>query len=67
LFEEEQNNKREAAQANNEPFEEEVREWPEFETAPFLTFEQKFVVCLDTMGQDREFTDDQRRFVLETV
>ena len=28
---------------------------------------QKFVVCLDTMGQDREFTNDQRRFVLETV
>jgi hypothetical protein len=24
-------------------------------------------VCLDTLGQDREFTDDQRRFVLETI
>ena len=24
-------------------------------------------MCLDTLGQDREFTDEQRRFVLETV
>ncbi len=24
-------------------------------------------MCLDTLGQDREFTDDQRRFVLETI
>lgn len=25
------------------------------------------MVCLDTLGQDREFTDAQRRFVLETI
>lgn len=24
-------------------------------------------MCLDTLGQDREFTEDQRRFVLRTV
>lgn len=34
---------------------------------PFLSTEEKFVVCLDTMGQDREFTPEQRRFVLNTV
>ena len=25
------------------------------------------MVCLDTMGQDREFTEEQRRFVLTVV
>ena len=25
------------------------------------------MVCLDTLGQDREFTEEQRRFALETV
>ena len=25
------------------------------------------MVCLDTMGQDREFTDQEKRFALETV
>lgn len=27
----------------------------------------KYVVCLDTMGQDREITESQKRFALETV
>jgi len=25
------------------------------------------VVCMDTLGQDRELTEQQKRFVLETV
>ncbi len=32
-----------------------------------MTKPRKFVVCLDTLGQDRTFTDEQRRFALETV
>lgn len=39
VFEEEQNNRREAALSNNEPFEPETREWPEIETPPFVTFD----------------------------
>lgn len=35
--------------------------------APFLTTEEKWVVCLDTMGQDRQFSDDQKRFTLQAV
>lgn len=34
---------------------------------PFKTVDQKYVVCLDTMGQDRKFTDEQKRFALQTV
>lgn len=37
------------------------------EYADFMSSEQKYVVCLDTLGQDRPFTDDQKRFVLKCV
>jgi hypothetical protein len=40
----------EAAQAANEPFEKEEREWPTVEYAPFISTEEKFVICLDTLG-----------------
>ena len=44
-----------------------AKEWAVIKPVVYQTYSQKLVVCLDTMGQDREFTDDQRRFVLETV
>jgi hypothetical protein len=44
-----------------------AKEWPVVKAVSYQTTPLKFVVCLDTMGQDREFTVDQRRFVLETV
>jgi hypothetical protein len=34
---------------------------------PFLTQKVSFVVCLDTLGQDREFTDDEKKLALRTV
>jgi len=67
IFENEQQQRKESAQAAGEPFEEEEREWPEIPLQPPITSEVKFVVCLDTLGQDRGFTDDERRFVLRTV
>ena len=45
----------------------EERTWPAIDEKSFLTKQRKYVVCLDTLGQDREFTDQQRRFALETV
>ena len=39
-------------------FEPEVKEWPEIRLDEFRTQEQKYVVCLDTMGQDREISDE---------
>jgi hypothetical protein len=50
-----------------ESFIQDERVWPEIEEKPFLTKLKRFVVGLDTMGQDREFTKEQRRFALETV
>lgn len=57
-FEDEQAAKKDAAESAGEPFELETRDWPEIDFAPFISAEQKFVVCLDSMGQDRQFSDD---------
>lgn len=55
-FKSEQLAKQDAPYAAGETFEPEIREWPEIECTPFLSTQKQFVVCLDTMGQDREFT-----------
>ena len=52
---------------NGQEFEPEVKEWEEIECAPYKTEDKKYVVCLDTMGQDREFTIEEKRFALNTV
>lgn len=46
---------------------EETKEWPQVKEKLYETKERKFVVCLDTMGQDRAFTDSQREFVLDSI
>ena len=39
-------------------YEPEAREFLAVEEKKFDTFEEKYVVCIDTLGQDRELTDD---------
>jgi hypothetical protein len=58
---------REEKERAGESFIAEDREWPVIEEKPFVTRLKRFVVGLDTLGQDREFTFEQRRFALETV
>jgi hypothetical protein len=41
--------------------------WEVLAEKPFLTRRKSYVICLDTLGQDREFSDEQRRFVLNTI
>lgn len=38
----------------------EVREWTEPELPPISTELRKFVVSIDLLGQDRDFTDAQK-------
>ena len=52
---------------SGEQFEEDEQEWKEIEFAPFKTFKEEYIICLDTLGQDRQFTDEEKRFALETV
>ena len=66
-WEEEQNKLKEEKERAGEPFEPEFKQWEVLEEKPYLTKKKRYVVCLDTLGQDREFTEDQRRFVLRTI
>ena len=66
-FDEQQAAAKEQAIANGTEFVPEEREWPEINTEPFQTQDEKYVVCLDAMGQDREFTIEEKRFALQTV
>ena len=63
----EQNQRAEAAAANNEPYEREPKEIELLTYEPFQTKPVKYVLCVDTMGQDRELTEEQRRFILQTA
>ena len=65
--EQQQQDKKQAAQDAGEEFEYEEFDGQEIEAKPFKTFKEEYVVCLDTLGQDRQFSDDEKRFVLETI
>ena len=58
---------REDRERSGEPYEPEEREWEIIAEHPFLTNLEQYVICLDTLGQDREFTDEEKRFILESV
>ena len=45
----------------------ENREYPEIILPPIRTDLKKFVVCIDLLGQDRVFSDEQIQFILETI
>lgn len=61
------NSRKEAAEAAGEVFDEEERSFEEVEQREYTYFDEKYVVMLDTLGQDRQFTVDQKRFILNTV
>jgi len=62
-----QNAKLDAAIAAGETYTKEEKEIEELEFAPFNVMQKKFVICVDTMGQDCEISNEQRRQVLETI
>ena len=58
--------KREKLEAGEE-FEPEDREWTPHSFSPFRTTKVQFVLCLNTMGQDREFTAEEKACALKCV
>lgn len=54
-------------EADGETFTPEEKVWEEIETKPFQTQKVQFVCCLNTMGQDRKFTEEEKMFALRTV
>jgi len=49
------------------PFTPEEKDWTPYEYAVFQTQKVQFALCLNTMGQDREFTEDERLYALSCV
>lgn len=41
--------------------------WPEVKPQEFKAQKESLVVCLNSMGQDREFTEEELKFALNTV
>lgn len=37
------------------------------EPKEFASIEEKYVVMMDTLGQDRQFSTEEKRFILQTV
>ena len=66
-YNEEQETIKEERLKAGEKYEPEEKEWEEIVPAPFYTVNQKFVLCIDTLGQDLVLTDDQKRFCLQTA
>lgn len=66
-WEDEQEKLKDEKERAGEPFIPEAKEWEKLEEKQFITKKKSYVVCLDTLGQDREFTDEERRFVLTTI
>lgn len=50
-----------------EEYEPEEKQWPEYKYAAFKTQPVEYVVCLNTMGQDRQFTQEEKDFALNCV
>ena len=66
IWEQEQQEKKEAAEEGEE-FVPDEKVWKEILPADFQTKDVQLVICLNTLGQDREFTADEVKFALETA
>jgi len=66
-FEKQQDEIQQEKIENGEPYERQSKNWEEFQYAPFKTRKSQFVVCLNTLGQDRQYTQDEIQFALKAV
>ena len=65
--EEKERDRKEECEANDQEYVYDAGNWPEIKPKPFTTQKVKYVVCLNTLGQDREFTPEEIRFALDTA
>lgn len=65
--EEREKERKDECEANDQPYERDEGNWSEIYTKPFSTQKVQYVVCLNTLGQDREFTPEQIQYALDTV
>ena len=53
---EKERDRKEECEANDQEYVRDDGTWPEIKPKPFTTHKVQYVVCLNTLGQDREFT-----------
>ena len=66
-WEEQQQELKKDKEEAGEEYIEEPKEWEDIQENPYKTRKVQYVVCLNTMGQDRQYTDRQKLFALRTV
>ena len=66
-WEEEQAEIKKGKEDEDEEYRPEDKSWTPYQYAPFKTQKVQFVVCLNTMGQDQEFTEEQKQYALKVV
>ena len=54
-------------EAAGEQFVPEEKEWPTFDEPVISKKNREFVVCMDTMGQDRVFSEKDKEFALKSI
>lgn len=52
---------------NNKDEQEELKEFEEILEKPYKFVEKQLVVALDTLGQDRVFTEEQKEYIINFV
>ena len=52
---------------NNKDEQEELKEFEEILEKPYKFVEKQLVVALDTLGQDRVFTEQQKEYIINFV
>ena len=66
-FDENQADIKREKEENGEEYIAEVRDWPQINPLPYKVRKVQFCVCMNTMGQDRKYTDKERVFALRAV
>jgi len=63
--EEKDQKEREEKEANGEKYVPTKIDWPKIEEPPYQTFEREYILCIDTLGQDRALSENDCKFALE--
>ena len=64
---EKEKDRKEECEANDTEYVRDDGNWPEIKPKPFTTQKVQFVVCMNTLGQDREFTEEEIQCALKTT
>ena len=64
---ERERDRKEECDANDTEYVRDEGSWPEIKPKPFTTRKIQYVVCLNTLGQDREFSAEEVRHALDTI